>query len=141
VRVLVADSLSKVRHALGVLVRQRPGLELVGEATDAHDLLAKAGATTPDVVLLDWKLRGLPIDSVIPAVRKCCPEAYLIVLSDHPEARRNAIRAGADAFVSKVDPPERLVAAMDLARCRPEPGCPSDPGGEELPLPAWPGAR
>jgi DNA-binding NarL/FixJ family response regulator len=141
VRVLVADSLSKVRHALGVLVRQRPGLELAGEATDARDLLAKAGAITPDVVLLDWKLRGLPIDDVIPAVRKCCPEAFLIVLSDHPEARRSALRAGADAFVSKVDPPERLVAAIDLAKCRSDAGCPSGSGAEALPLPVSPGTH
>ena len=136
VRVLVADSLSKVRYALGVLLRQRPGLEIVGEASDADDLLVKAGATVPDVVLLDWKLRGMPADEMLREVRSCCPDAFLIVLSDRPEARRTAMKAGADAFVSKVDPPEGLVAAIDSARGRAEAKCETDGSGEEVQIAA-----
>ena len=36
----------------------------------------------------------------------------IIVLSGRPEYRKNAIAAGADAFVSKVDPPDRLLDAI-----------------------------
>jgi CheY-like chemotaxis protein len=36
----------------------------------------------------------------------------VIVLSGQPEAEQDALDAGADAFVSKADPPEQLLAAM-----------------------------
>jgi DNA-binding NarL/FixJ family response regulator len=113
---LVADSVSKVRYALGVLLRQRPGIEVVGEATDADEVIRKAAETDPDVVLLDWKLRDLAHDAPLQALRDHGVDAYVIVLGDRPETRGDAVRAGADAFVSKVDPPERLLAAIDSAR-------------------------
>ena len=124
-RFLVADSLSRVRHALGVLLRQRPGMEIVGEARDAEELLATLRATRPDVVLLDWRLRGLATDDPLRDIRACCPEAYVIVLSDRPETRGAAMQAGADSFVSKVDPPERLLAAIASAPGAGEGGSPS----------------
>jgi DNA-binding NarL/FixJ family response regulator len=40
------------------------------------------------------------------------PNLLVVVLSGRPEVRREALAAGADAFVSKVDPPERLLAAL-----------------------------
>ena len=36
----------------------------------------------------------------------------MIVLSGRPEARQMALAAGADEFVSKIDPPEKLLAAI-----------------------------
>ena len=114
-RILVADSVAKVRFALRVMLGQRPELEQIGEAVDTEDLLDKVRELTPDVVLLDWKLRGRPAGDAVRSVRSCCPGTYLIVLSDHPEVRLEAMAAGANSFVSKVDPPERLVAAIDLA--------------------------
>ena len=117
-RVLVADNVAKVRFALRVLLGQRPGLELVGEAVNAGELTEKARETSPDVILLDWRLRGLGVSEMIAEMRSCCPDVYLIILSDRPEARQEAMQIGADAFVSKVDPPERLVAAIDSARVR-----------------------
>jgi DNA-binding NarL/FixJ family response regulator len=61
-RILLADNLPKVRFALRVLLEQQPGLEVVGEATDAQDLLIQVEATAPDLVLLRFSLdlaRGL----------------------------------------------------------------------------------
>jgi DNA-binding NarL/FixJ family response regulator len=114
-RVLLADNQPKVRFALRALLEQRPGLQVIGEAVDASDLLAQASAARPDLVLLDWKLRGLAAVDLVPALRQVCPDVYVIALSGQSEARRVALDAGADAFVSKIDSPERLLAVID--RC------------------------
>jgi DNA-binding NarL/FixJ family response regulator len=64
-------------------------------------------------VLLDWELPGLQAaNSLLPALRALCPRLSVIALSGKPEARRAALAAGADGFVSKGDPPERLMAAV-----------------------------
>lgn len=120
IRILLADDQSKVRSALRLLVEQEPGLIIVGEATEAENLLAQVEATQPDLVLLDWELPGLQTDDPstdsgqgrLSTLRTLCPGLKVIALSGQPEARRAALAAGADAFVSKGDPPEQLLATI-----------------------------
>jgi DNA-binding NarL/FixJ family response regulator len=85
----------------------------VGEAVGAVDVLAQVEAGCPDLVLLCWELPGLARDDLLSALRRVCPDLRVIALSGRPEARRVALDAGADAFVSKADPPERLLAAIN----------------------------
>ena len=63
------------------------------------------------LVLLDWDLRGSAFE-LLPAVRRVCPEWKIVALSARPELRTAILVAGADAFVSKTDPPERLLEAI-----------------------------
>ena len=116
-RVLLADDQTKVRSALRLLLEQEPGLSVVGEAAEAEDLLVQVEVTQPDLVLLDWELPGLRTDDRLSVLRALCPQLKVIALSGQPEARRAALSAGADAFVSKGEPPERLLAALE--DCRP----------------------
>jgi len=113
-RVLLADDQPKVRSALRLLLEQDPDMNVVGEATKAEELLAQVGATHPDLLLLDWELPGLqPADPLLPVLRALCPHLSVIALSGRPEVYRAALAAGADAFVSKGDPPERLLSAVN----------------------------
>ena len=110
--ILLADDRPKVRFALRVLLEQQPGLKVVGEAADAEALLALAKEACPDLVLLGWEWPGLRAGDLLSALREVCPDLFVIALSGRPEARRAALAAGADAFVSKTDLPERLLAAI-----------------------------
>ena len=66
-RILLADNQTRVRFALRVLLTQRPGLQVVGEASDSPELFAQAGAVDADLVLLDWELPGLTEAGGLPA--------------------------------------------------------------------------
>lgn len=114
-RILLADGESNVRYGLRVLLEERSEFEVVGEAADAEDLLAQIEASCPDLVLLSWELPGLAGADLLPALRSVCDDLYVIVLSGRPEARQAVLDAGADAFISKVEPPERLLAAIASA--------------------------
>jgi DNA-binding NarL/FixJ family response regulator len=111
-RILLADDQPRVRFALRVLLEQVPGLSIVGEATNGNDLLHLATMTLPDVVLLGWELPGLTAADALSHLRGIHPKLLVIALSVRSEARRVALSDGADAFVSKTDPPERLLAAL-----------------------------
>ena len=112
-RILLADNRPKVRFALRALLERQPEMKVVGEAMDAKGLLAEAKEACPDVVLLDWELPGLvPVD-LVSALREMCPGVAVIALSGRVGARQVALAAGVDAFVSKGEPPERLLAAID----------------------------
>jgi DNA-binding NarL/FixJ family response regulator len=111
-RILLADDRSIVRFALRTLLERQPGIEVVGEAANSEGLLNQVKTTCPDLVLLDWSLLDAVANDLLPILREADPELSVIVLSGRPEMRRTALTAGADAFVSKTDPPERLLNAI-----------------------------
>jgi two-component system NarL family response regulator len=117
-RILLADDQPKVRFAMRVLLERQPGLKVVGEAVDAESLLAQVGARSVDLVLLDWELPGSRAVDLLSALREACPHLLVIALSGRSEARQVACLAGVDAFVSKTDPPERLLRAVNDCRQR-----------------------
>jgi two-component system nitrate/nitrite response regulator NarL len=112
-QILLADSQPKVRYALRALLEQRPGIRVVGEAGEADELLSQAEQFCPDLVLQDWGLIGQPPADLVAALRRQCPRMVIVVLSGRPEVRGAALAAGADQFVSKADPPESLLSALE----------------------------
>jgi DNA-binding NarL/FixJ family response regulator len=116
VRVLLADDQPALRSAVRFLLEQEPDLSIVGEAADVAGLMERVSALHPDLLLLDWELPGLnavhSARHVINSLYAECPGLHIIVLSGRPEAGLHALASGADAFVSKADPPERLLAAL-----------------------------
>ena len=110
--ILLADDRPEVRRALTILLEQQPRLTVVGEAIDAHDLLVQIEATCSDMLLLDWELPGMVGIELLSALRGISPDLLVIALSGRPGTRRAALAPGADAFVSKADPPDRLLAAI-----------------------------
>ena len=117
-RILLADDESNVRYGLRVLLEERSELEVMGEAANALDLLAQVETACPDLVLLSWELPGLTGADLLPTLRTVCDELHVIVLSGCPEARQTILDAGANAFISKMEPPERLLAAIAAAQRR-----------------------
>lgn len=111
-RILLADDQPKVRLGLRLLLEQEEWASVVGEAAEAQSLLAQVEAAQPDLILLDWSLHRSERLDLLPALRGCCPGLAVVVLSGQPEAEQDALDAGADAFVSKADPPEQLLAAI-----------------------------
>jgi DNA-binding NarL/FixJ family response regulator len=108
-KVLIADDQPRVRTAMRVLLDMAPQVRIIGEALNAKDLLAVTEATQPDLVLLDWELPGMLADAALAQIRRLHPGLVVIALSARPEARRAALAAGTDAFVSKLEAPDRLL--------------------------------
>ena len=111
-RILLADNQARVRFALRVLLERQPDLEVVDEAATREQVAAHASRSCPDLVLLDWSMASTSGSDLLLALRRACPGLGIIILSGRPEAREAAMAAGADAFVSKGNPPEELLAAI-----------------------------
>jgi len=114
-RIQLADSRPRVRFALRALLEEQPGVQIVGEATHSRDLLVQVEAACPDLLLLSWELPGRPGADLLVLLRTICPQLYVIVISGKWAARQAALAAGADDFVSKIAPPEGLLAAIETA--------------------------
>ena len=112
IRVLLADDQPDVLSALRLALEHEPDLKVVGDAVEMGDLLHQIAVHQPDLLLFDWELPGPRAEGIVGAVRRACPCLRVVAMSGRPEARRMALDVGADAFVSKGDPPERLLAAL-----------------------------
>jgi DNA-binding NarL/FixJ family response regulator len=74
--------------------------------------LDEAQAQHPDLILLEWELPGQPGEGLLAELGTLNDGSRVVVLSRQPEARQAALAAGAEAFVSKADAPDKLLAAL-----------------------------
>lgn len=112
VRILVAESRPEVRSALRLLIEQDEVMVVTTEAAKVEELLRQVRIACPDVVLLDCDLPGIRVSEVMPQLRSICPAVQVVALCTRPEMRGAVLSAGADAFVCKTEPPERLLAIL-----------------------------
>ncbi len=107
-RVFIADGKLEERSALRLLLQDLK-MEVVGEAADWSTTLANAPTTLLNMLLVDWDLLPSMSGAALDELRKTCPAALVIVLISHLDARQQAaLSAGADAFISKGEMPERV---------------------------------
>jgi DNA-binding NarL/FixJ family response regulator len=114
-RVYIADAKLEERSALRVLLLDLK-MEVVGEAADWVTTLAQAPVKRVDMLLVDWDLLPNSPTAALNELRKACPAALVIILISHLDARQQAaLSAGADAFISKGETPERVAERLRLA--------------------------
>jgi DNA-binding NarL/FixJ family response regulator len=87
VRVVVADDSTLLREGV-VRLLEEAGLEVVGQAADAEDLLRKVRAHKPDVAIVDVRMPPTHTDEGLRAAREIraeLPEVSVLVLSQYVE--------------------------------------------------------
>lgn len=113
-KILISDNRQRVRSAVGLLLEQQESCQVVEKAGDFAALLQSLAVGCPDLILLDWELEGFHPQK-ISLLYNQCPQARIIALSSQPESRARALAAGVDGFVTKGDPPRKLLAAVAAA--------------------------
>jgi DNA-binding NarL/FixJ family response regulator len=108
VRVLLVDDHTIVRTGLAAYLGTEPGIEVVGEAADGEEALARIAAlaragTPPDVVLMDMQMPRLDGVQTTIQVKESWPEIDVIAVTSFlEEARiRAALEAGATGYLLK----------------------------------------
>ena len=111
-RVYVADARPEERSALRLLLLDLK-MEVVGEAADWFTTLVEMPTSRADMLLVDWDLLPNSPTAALEELRRACPAALVIVLISHLDARQQAaLSAGADAFISKGETPERVAERL-----------------------------
>jgi DNA-binding NarL/FixJ family response regulator len=115
IRVLVADDQSMVRAGFRMLLAGEQDIEVVAEASNGLEAVAKAARFHPAVVLMDIRmpeLDGLQATRRILSAGNSAPRILILTTFDLDEYVYEALRAGASGFVLKDDSPEQLIAAI-----------------------------
>ena len=115
IRVYLADAKTEERSALRLLLLDLK-MKIAGEAADWFTTLAQVPVCRADMLLVDWDLLPSAPTTALEQLRKACPAALVIVLISHLDARKQAaLSAGADAFISKDEMPERVAERLQKA--------------------------
>ena len=113
-RVLLVENRPAVRVGLQLMLAAEPDLCVIGEASDGEVALDLAASLRPDIVLMDVDMPRKDGIATTSALRMVCPQASVIILSFHDDARTRLLAedAGAAAFVAKSMPADALLAAI-----------------------------
>ncbi|MCQ9185001.1 response regulator transcription factor [Streptomyces sp. IBSBF 2953] len=114
IRVLIADDQQMVRQGFTVLLNAHPGIEVIGQAVDGFDAVAKVSELTPDVVLMDIRMPDLGGIDATHRITLDHPHIKVLVLTtfDLDEYVYEALRAGASGFLLKDASAEQLAEAV-----------------------------
>src|ERR1044071_1959823 len=115
IRILIADDHSVVREGLVSLVKRKPDMTVVAEASNGREAVDLWKEHRPDVTLLDLRMPELEGVGAIKEIRAVDEKARIIMLTtfDGDEDIYRAIQAGAKGYLLKDVPREAL---MDCIR-------------------------
>jgi DNA-binding NarL/FixJ family response regulator len=120
IRILIADDHALFRRGLEIVLKDEPGIELVGQASDGAEAVRMAREVLPDVVLMDIRMPKITGIEAARQVKEVAPSAKIVMLtiSDEEEDLAAAIRAGASGYLLKDDIPLDEVAGAVRALIR-----------------------
>lgn len=114
VRVFVADDHPVYREGVARAIKARPEFELIGEAEDGRQALARIKELTPDVAILDVQMPGLQGTEVLHAIKRDGVATRVVLLSAHVDSETvyRAVASGAGAYLSKESSRDRICDAV-----------------------------
>lgn len=117
IRVLLVDDHDMVRKGLGVFLRVKPDLELVGEAADGAEALAQCATLQPDIVLMDLVMPVMDGVAATRQIRQRWPHIQIIALTSfhEPAQIREVMQAGAVSYLLKNVATDELATAIRAA--------------------------
>jgi DNA-binding NarL/FixJ family response regulator len=116
IRVLVADDQSMVRAGFRMLLAGEQDIEVVAEASNGLEAVAKAARANPGVILMDIRMPELDGLEATRRILAANDAARVLILTTFglDEYVYEALCAGASGFVLKDDPPEQLISAVRI---------------------------
>jgi two-component system, NarL family, nitrate/nitrite response regulator NarL len=117
--VLAAHRHPLYREAVSRAIKQRPELELIGQASDGREALRAIGSEQPDVAVIDGALEELNGEQVLNAIERDGLRTRVVMIAAEPEAELvyAAIARGAAGYLTKdADARELCDAIAAVAR-------------------------
>jgi len=115
IRLFICDDHAVVRSGLTMLLNGRNEIEVVGEASEGDEAIARVQQLKPNVVLMDLSMpHGKDGMTASAELKKLMPEVNILILTMHDDEQYlfQAIKAGASGYILKNAPHEELVSAI-----------------------------
>jgi DNA-binding NarL/FixJ family response regulator len=119
-RLVIVDDHEVVREGLAAVLSHDARFAIVGAASSGAAAVDLARQQRPDVAIIDMRLPDMPGHDLCRELRRLLPDIHVIALSSYltEDAVRNALNAGASAYVTKAAGLAELRGALDEAYAR-----------------------
>lgn len=101
IKVLMVDDNEVVREGLKSILEPQVDIEVVGEAVDGLDAVAKAETLYPDVILMDAQMPGIDGTEATRRIKQSLPDVKVLFLTVYGEYVGGALAAGASWYLTK----------------------------------------
>lgn len=119
-KVLITDDRITTRKGLRALMLTQPDIQVIGEAADGERAIQFINKEKPDVVIMDAFMPGMDGLEATRIIKEKWQEIRVVILTLHEGIREEALAAGADAFLVKGCPIERLIQEIKIEKEDPE---------------------
>ena len=117
IRILIVDDQRRARRSVKALLATKFQLAETCEAANGIEAIRCVEECKPDIVLMDARMPEMDGIEATRIIKTKSTHIPVIVLSMYPEYEADALAAGASSFVSKGEPPERLLEALTKVSC------------------------
>ncbi len=112
IRIFLVDDHQVVREGLRRMLELEADFQVVGEATEAKEVLTQVDLLSPQVILMDIKMPGMSGIELTRRLKQKHPSCNIIMLTLYDEYLTQAIEAGATGYLLKDVKREELVKAI-----------------------------
>lgn len=114
IRILVVDDNAGFRQRMARLLGLQEDLEVVGDAADGNEAIARARALLPDVILMDFRMPGMDGYTAARAIAQELPHVAIFMLTAYPGALdpQKVAQSGVRGMLIKDQPAAEIVAAI-----------------------------
>ncbi len=114
IRILIVDDHSVLRAGIRALLDVQPDFEVVGDAGDGQEALARVRELQPDVVLMDIGMPGMDGLAATRAIKDAFPEIRVLILTQHENKEYiiPSLKLGASGYVLKRADGDELLSAI-----------------------------
>ncbi|MBM3153898.1 MAG: response regulator transcription factor [Chloroflexi bacterium] len=101
IRILLVDDNEVVREGLKSILEPQPDIEVIGQATDGLDAVAKAEELRPDVILMDAQMPVMDGTEATKRIKQSLPDVKVLFLTVYGDYVGGALAAGASWYLTK----------------------------------------
>jgi two-component system response regulator NreC len=114
IRIVIADDHAILREGVRLVLQSQPDIEVVGEASNGREAVAKAGELQPDIVLMDIAMPEMNGLEATREIKRQWPEVEVLALTMHDDYEYflALLHHGASGYVLKGASSAQLLAAI-----------------------------
>ena len=123
IRILIADDHPYSRNGLRALLGTSPLVKVIGEAANGREAVRLVEQSQPDVVLMDVQMPVMDGLEATRYVKSQWPKVKVVMLTMYEGRQTDALAAGADDFLVKGGPVEKMWSVLLKCMGRGAAGC------------------